>query len=39
MADVAHQGESGVLNEDKLGNDRESRAYSMNRVNWERKDD
>jgi hypothetical protein len=22
MADVAHQGQSGVINEDKLGNDR-----------------
>lgn len=25
MADVAHQGQSGVINENKLGNDRESR--------------
>lgn len=25
MADVAHQGQSGVMNENKLGNDRESR--------------
>jgi hypothetical protein len=30
MADVAHQGQSGVINENKLGNDRESRSvYKM----------
>lgn len=29
MADVAHQGQSGVINENKLGNDRESLAVWM----------
>lgn len=29
IADVAHQGQSSVLNEDKLGNDRELSASSF----------
>ena len=37
MADVAHQGESGVINEESLGNDRmrHQLLHPLTKLNWD----